>query len=69
MVDGALSVSFKLQGFFAEAKTGMPIPGARRRAWSLRDCRRAVTLQATLVHCVIELAPAECAVTGRRTST
>ncbi len=34
--------------FFAEAKTGMPIPGARRRAWSLRDCRRAGTLQATL---------------------
>ncbi len=26
----------------------MPIPGARRRAWSLRDCRRAVTFQATL---------------------
>jgi hypothetical protein len=22
----------------------MPIPGARRRAWSLRDCRRAVTV-------------------------
>ena len=22
----------------------MPVPGARRRAWSLRDCRRAVTL-------------------------
>ena len=26
----------------------MPIPGACRRAWSLRDCRRAVTFQATL---------------------
>ena len=35
-------------GFFAVAKTGMPIPGARRRAWSLRDCRRAATFQATL---------------------
>ena len=34
--------------FFADAKTEMPIAGARRRAWSLRDCRRAVILQATL---------------------
>ena len=34
------------RGFFAAAKTGMPIPGARRRAWSLRDCRRAVIRQA-----------------------
>ena len=36
------------KGSFAGAKTGMPIPGARRRAWSLRDCRRAGTFQATL---------------------
>ena len=48
MVGGAQFVCFKIQGFFAEAKTGMPIPGARRRAWSLRDCRHAVTFQATL---------------------
>ena len=37
-----------VMGFFAVAKTEMTIPRARRRAWSLRDCRRAVTFQATL---------------------
>ena len=54
---------------------GMNLPGLQRR--SLQDqspsLPRARTSQrrrrSPLVHCVIELAPAECAVTGRRTST
>jgi len=30
-----------IRGFFAIAKTGMPIPGARSRAWSCQEVRTA----------------------------
>ena len=42
--------------------------GARLLRWGWTQ-PKAERLADRLVHCVIDLAPAECAVTGRRTST